>query len=158
MRRMSVLFLTMLGVAALAIPAGATSPHFVGTFDVSKSLTTGLTVGGKAAGLGDGPVTAFLTASSVNATYECVNHGGNIAPGQPQVTSDVTGPTQNISPHNGQITFTVTLPPPPTPSSSSECPNGKWSVRLLSLTYYGVVVHVHQGTTDLEANLGTIDP
>lgn len=159
MRRLLLVTVLALATAGLTSTAAlATSPHFVGDFTISKSLSTGLTVSGKAAGLGNGPVEAFLTADTVSATYECVNKGGNVAPGQPLVLSGVTGPVQTITPHNGQITFTVTLPPPPTPSSAETCPNGNWSVRLLSLTYSGVVLHVHQGATDLEANLGTIDP
>jgi hypothetical protein len=161
MRRASKLvFLTAFFMALMVPTAFANSAHFVGGFDISKSLSTGLTVSGKAAGLGDGPTNAFLTATSVSATYECVNHGGNVAPGQPVVTSAVQGPTQTITPHNGQITFTVTIPPPPTPSSSTECPNGNWTVRLLSLTYFGVVLHVEQPSTGtvLTANLGDIDP
>jgi hypothetical protein len=157
-RALKLVVATSLMIGLMATSALAASPHFVGDFTISKSLSTGLTVSGKAAGLGNGPVEAFLTAESVSATYECVNKGGNVAPGQPLVQSGVTGPVQTITPRNGQITFTVTLPPPPTPSSADTCPNGNWSVRLLSLTYSGVVLHVHQGTTDLEADLGTIDP
>jgi hypothetical protein len=158
-RRLLLVTVLALATAGLTTTAAlAASPHFIGGFTISKSLDTGLTVSGKAAGLGDGPVTAFLTAESVTATYNCVNKGGNVAPGQPQVLSGVTGPVQNIAPHNGQITFTVTLPPPPTPSSAATCPNGNWSVSLVSLIYSGVVLHVHQGTTILDADLGTIDP
>lgn len=161
MRRVSkLLFFTALFMAATVPAAFAESAHFVGDFDISKSLTTGLTVSGKAAGLGNGPTQAFLTAESVTATYECVNKGGNVAPGQPIVMQGVTGPVQNITPRNGQITFTVNLPPPTPPSPRVECPNGNWSVRITSLTFSGVVLHVHQPatSTDLEANLGTIDP
>src|SRR5437899_294506 len=68
---------------------------------------------GKAAGLGSGPTVAFLTAESVSATFECVNKGGNVAPGHPAFESAVQGPTQHITPHQGQITFSVTIPPPP---------------------------------------------
>jgi hypothetical protein len=161
MRRVSkLLFFTALFMAATVPVAFAESAHFVGAFDISKSLTEGLTVSGKAAGLGNGPTQAFLTAETVTATYECVNKGGNVAPGQPIVMQGVTGPVQNITPRNGQITFTVNLPPPTPPSPRVECPNGNWSVRITSLTYSGVVLHVHQPSTntDLEANLGTIDP
>jgi len=71
----------------------------------------------------------------------------------------VTGPTTQIPPSNGNITFTVTLPPPPTPRSRDVCPNGNWSVRLDSLTYVGVEVHIQQGGVDiLTGSLGTIDP
>src|SRR5919197_3400435 len=125
--RLSIL--ALVGAMAFAAPAFAQSPHFIGTPTCTKSVTTGLTCSGKAAGLGNGPTAAFLTASSVSATYECVNKGGNVAPGQPVVTQDVTGPTQNITPRNGQITFSPNIPVPPTPSARTECPNGNWSVR-----------------------------
>src|SRR6478735_9055297 len=129
---------------AFSAVAFANSAHFIGTPTCTKSLSTGLTCSGKAAGLGNGPTEAFLTADSVSATYECVNKGGNVAPGQPVVESTVTGPTQTITPHNGQIRFSPTIPPPPTPSAASQCPNGNWSVHLTSLTYTNVVLHIQQ--------------
>lgn len=157
-----ILFISVLAVAGL-VPVSAAvaqSPHFIGTPSCTKSLSSGLTCSGKAAGLGNEPAYAFLTASSVSANYVCVNHGGNVAPGQPVVENSVTGPTQTITPHNGQITFSPTLPPPPTPSAASDCPNGNWTVRLTSLTYYGVVLHIQQpsGTDVLTYDFGTIDP
>ena len=146
--------------AAFSAVAVAESPHFIGTPSCTKSLTSGLTCSGKAAGLGNGPTAAFLTASSVSATYECVNKGGNVAPGQPVVLQNVTGPTQNITPRNGQITFSPTIPPPPTPSARTACPNGNWSVRLTSLVFNDVVLHLQQppGTDVLTFSFGTIDP
>jgi hypothetical protein len=151
-----------LAVASMvpATAALAQSPHFVGTPTCTKSLSTGLTCSGKAAGLGNGPTEAFLTADKVTATYECVNHGGNVAPGQPVVTQNVAGPTETITPRNGQITFSPTIPPPPTPSAATDCPNGNWKVRLTSLTYTDVVLHIQQppGTDVLTDNFGTIDP
>jgi hypothetical protein len=136
------------------------SPHFIGTPSCTKSVTTGLTCSGKAAGLGNGPTAAFLTASSVTATYVCQNKGGNVAPGQPVVNQNVTGPTQNITPRNGQITFSPNIPPPPTPSSAAVCPNGNWKVLLTSLTYTDVVLHIQQppDTDVLTFGFGTIDP
>jgi hypothetical protein len=156
--RLSIL--ALVGAMAFAAPAFAQSPHFIGTPTCTKSVTTGLTCSGKAAGLGNGPTAAFLTASSVSATYECVNKGGNVAPGQPVVEQNVQGPTQNITPRNGQISFSPTIPPPPTPSSSTTCPNGNWRVRLTSLTYNDVVLHIQQppGTDVLTFSFGTIDP
>jgi len=149
-------------IALSAVPAAAqpNNPHFVGTPTCAKSLSKGLTCSGKAAGLGNGPTEAFLTASSVSATYQCVNHGGNVAPGQPVVEQNVAGPAQDIAPRNGQITFSPNLPPPQTPSSSSTCPNGNWKVQLTSLTYSGVVLHIQQppGTDVLTQDFGTIDP
>jgi hypothetical protein len=161
MRRIGKLFFLVLLFSALTTAqAFAQSPHFIGTPSCTKSLTSGLTCSGKAAGLGNEPANVFLTADSVTATYECVNKGGNVAPGQPVVTQDVTGPTQAITPHNGQITFSATLPVPTPPSAATECPNGNWRVRLTSLTYTTVVLHIEQpaGVEILSFNFGTIDP
>jgi hypothetical protein len=147
-------------IAAISAVAFAQSPHFIGTPSCTKSLTSGLTCSGKAAGLGDEPAFVFLHADSVTATYVCKNKGGNVAPGQPTVTQGVTGPVKEIAPHNGQITFSATIPPPTPPSPSVECPNGNWSVVLTSLTYTNVVLHIQQpsGTDILTFNFGTIDP
>ncbi len=153
--------LSLLAFAIMVAPvfAGQANPHFIGSPTITKSTSTGLTVSWKAAGLDELPTSAFLTADQVNAQYVCVNHGTNIAPGQPLVFQAVTGPVQNITPHNGQITFTVTIPPPPTPNPAVVCPNRNWSVSLLSLTFVGVVLHIQQNAVDiLTANLGTIDP
>ena len=154
-----------LGAVALLVwvmagSAFAQSPHFIGTPTCSKSLTSGLTCSGKAAGLGNAPSAAFLTAESETATYNCVNHGGNIAPGQPIVIQHVAGPTQAITPHNGQITFSPNIPPPTPPSAKVECPNGNWKVVLTSLSFTNVVLHIQQppGTDLLTFALGTIDP
>src|SRR6266487_4682862 len=163
--RRRILFIFTLPAMLLAFilstqVAQAVSPHFIGTPTCTKSLTGGLTCSGKAAGLGESPSAAFLTASSVTATYNCVNHGGNVAPGQPVDTQDVTGPAQAITPHNGQITFSPTIPAPTPPSPKTECPNGNWTVQLTSLTYSNVVLHIQQppGTDLLTFSFGTIDP
>jgi hypothetical protein len=161
MRRIGKLFFLVLLFSALTTAqAFAQSPHFIGTPSCTKSTTSGLTCSGKAAGLGNEPANVFLTADSVTATYECVNKGGNVAPGQPVVTQNVTGPTETITPHNGQITFSATLPVPTPPSAATECPNGNWRVRLTSLTYTNVVLHIQQpaGVEILSFNFGTIDP
>ena len=158
-----ILCLAAFTAAACLLPttaALAQSPHFVGTPSCTKSLSSGLTCSGKAAGLANGPTQAFLTASSVSATYVCQNKGGNVAPGQPVVNQGVTGPAQDIAPRNGQITFAPTIPPPPTPSSADTCPNGNWKVILTSLTFSDVVLHIQQppGTDVLTMSFGTIDP
>src|SRR5262249_5721221 len=146
-KQMKRAILSLVALIALTLATSsvwAQSPHFVGTPACTKSLDTGLTCSGKAAGLANGPTVAFLTADSVNATYVCVNKGGNVAPGQPIVVQSVTAPTQTIAPHNGQITFSPTIPPPTPPSPSTECPNGNWRVVLTSLTFTNVVLHIQQ--------------
>jgi hypothetical protein len=161
MRRFAIAVLLAMLMLVLAVSAAfAQSPHFIGTPSCTKSLSSGLTCSGKAAGLGNAPSAAFLTADSETATYECVNHGGNIAPGQPIVIKNVTGPAQTITPHNGQITFSPTIPPPTPPSAKTECPNGNWTVQITSLSYTNVVLHIQQppGTDLLTFSFGNIDP
>ncbi|MGA5197544.1 hypothetical protein [Streptomyces exfoliatus] len=140
--------------------ATAQSPHFIGEVTCTKSLTTGLQCSGKAAGLGNSPTSAFLTASSVEAEYVCSNRGGNIAPGQGTEFQNVVGPVQVIPPRNGQITFrNVTIPVPEAPSARDVCPNRNWRVNLLHLTFNDVVLHIQQNGTDiLTKDLGDIDP
>ncbi|MGW3358567.1 hypothetical protein ACWDFL_24555 [Streptomyces bungoensis] len=124
MRRIfSTALLTVAATAAAMTTATAQSPHFIGDVTCTKSLTAGLQCSGKAAGLGNAPTGAFLTAASVEAEYVCVNRGGNIAPGQGTESQNVVGPTRTIQPRNGQITFTnVTIPPPATPFGQGRLP------------------------------------
>jgi hypothetical protein len=151
----------MTAVAAASSPKGTGSPHFVGTPTCAKNSNTGvLTCSGKAGGMGDATTTSFLTASQVIENVVCVNHGGNIAPGQGTSESNVVGPSEEIAPHNGQITFSAQLFPPPVPTSKQAgCPNDNWKVKVLSLTYDDVVLHIDQNGTDvLTESFGNIDP
>jgi hypothetical protein len=160
MRRLIPTVLVIAAAGAVAPAAFAESPHFIGAPGCTKSLSAGLTCSGKAAGLGNGPTEAFLTAASVEATYVCVNNGENIAPGQPVVEQTVEGPRQAIKPHNGAIKFSPTIGVPTPPSAKVECPSAKWTVRLTSLTYTSVALHIQQppGTDVLTREFGTIDP
>jgi hypothetical protein len=160
MRRLTLLISAMLALAAFATASAlAASPHFIGTPTLTKTASGDLVVTGKAAGLGNTTVSAFLTADSVTQEVVCVNKGGNIAPGQGTSTTSVQGPTQNITPRNGQITFRVTLQAPALPTAAEAgCPNGNWTVRRLSLTYTNVVLHIAQDGSDLTFNFGTVDP
>jgi hypothetical protein len=163
MRKSLQLSVAVSAVAFAALtfaPAALASAHFVGTPTCIKSLSTGLTCSGKAAGLGNGPTFASLTAERVEATYVCVNHGEKVPPGQPVVEQKVSGPTEEITPRHGQISFSPNIPPPPKPSASTQCPSEKWKVQLASLTYIGVKLLVEQPETGvkLTENFGTIDP
>jgi hypothetical protein len=130
-----------------AIPALASSPHFVKGPDYNAT-TSSLTATGKAAGLANVVTSAFLTADRVDVTFQCRNHGQNFAPGHPATSTGVTGPTQQISPNNGQITFNVSLPAP-VPSAADECPSAKWDVVVTSVVYSGVVLHIQQNGVDI---------
>ncbi|MET9852614.1 hypothetical protein ABZY57_06655 [Streptomyces sp. NPDC006450] len=159
MRRvLATALLTLIASAAGTVTATAQGEHFIGAVTCTKSLTSGLTCSGKAAGLGNSATAAFLSADSVEAEYICVNRGGNTAPGQGTEFNRVDGPTRNFNPRNGQITFTnVNLPIPTAPSSRDACPNGNWNLRLTRIAYDNVVLHIQQNGTDiLTKNIGDV--
>nr|WSY53022.1 hypothetical protein OG999_24835 [Streptomyces sp. NBC_00886] len=165
MRRvLKLLSMTLLALGLGAVPALADSPHFIGepTCSAKTISASGATItcSGKAAGLGTGPAKVFLTADQVDVQYICVNRGGNTAPGHPAFFQNVTGPTQNITPRSGQITFRASLSTPPNPPSSQVCPNGNWRVVVTSATFEDVVLHIQQpsGNDILTWSFGTIDP
>lgn len=152
MRRLYAMLAAAVLVAAVWVSAAYAmqgSPHFVGTPTCSKSSTFTLTCSGKAAGLGSGPIVAYLTADSVSETVQCVNKGQKAPPGQVN-SGSVVGPSQNITPHNGAITFSTTLSAS-TPSPADVCPDsGKnWTVKMLSATYHNVVLHIEQDGTEV---------
>jgi hypothetical protein len=99
MRRM-LLALTALAVLALAAPAYAGSPHFVGTPILTRSGDA-LTVSGKVAGLGD----ETQITVTVTADVQCVNPGNNEpqAENKGAVVAEGTAPVQN-----GKSLFSVT--------------------------------------------------
>jgi hypothetical protein len=141
---------TLLPIAALVLAfaptAEAQSGHFVtgGTnapqCSVQGSPLWQLLCSGKVAGLGGTTFEIKLTADG-NATVQCRNRGGNIAPGQ-NTTFNADGSTGELAtPQNGQYNFTVYAPSgginvPSTPT----CPNNSWTPEVTGVTYSNVVL------------------
>ncbi len=100
MRRFMLLPLLVLVSAAIAVPAWAGSPHFVGSPTITRSGDA-LTVTGKVAGLGD--ETQINVA--VTADVACVNPGNNLpkAENKGSTIAEGTFPVQN-----GKALFSVT--------------------------------------------------
>lgn len=146
MKRLTVAIVVLAALATSATVAFADSPHFVQGPNYTAT-TSALTASGKAAGLGQSATQAFLTAASIDVSFHCVNKGNNFAPGHPATSSGVTGPTQDIAPRNGQITFSPSLPAPV--PSTSECPNRNWRVIVDSVFYNDVVLHIQQNGVDI---------
>ena len=129
MKRLFLPLVGLVAVAALAFAptAVASSPHFVKGPDYTAT-TSALTATGKAAGLANAPTAVFLTVDEIDVAFHCVNKGNNFAPGHPATSTNVTGPTEDIAPHNGQITFT--LPSGArfrAPRRSARTGTGRWS-------------------------------
>jgi hypothetical protein len=142
MRRILIPVVVLVVAGLTATAALAAAQFNKGPF--YNATVTELTASGKATGLGNTAVSAFLTAEEVSVDFQCRNKGQNFAPGHPATSTDVQGPTQMILPRNGQITFNVSLPAP-VPSAGDECPNANWDVVVTSVDYLGVTLHIQDG-------------
>jgi hypothetical protein len=130
LRRLLLAALAALSVLALAAPAYAGSPHFVGTPTLSRDGDA-LTVSGKVAGLGD---ETQITVTVV-ADVACVNPGDN----EPQAENKGAVIAQGTAPvSNGKALFSVT-------GTGTTDPDCSPPMRLV---YSGVVVTVSGGSFD----------
>jgi hypothetical protein len=155
----STTLLAFVIIAAVPSTVLAASPHFIGTPRITKNPNASLTATFKAAGLANIVSAAFLTSSGGTAVLQCVNPGGNNPPPKQVTFGPLQGQVTFIQPRNGQITGSATIGPPPLPGASQICPNPNWSVLLLSITYFNVVLHIQQNNADiLTFNFGNVDP
>jgi hypothetical protein len=139
--------------------AAAQNPHFVRGPTIVKNADFSLTANFKAAGLGNVVTEIFLTSSGGTADLQCVNPGGNDPPPKQVDFGPLQGETVTVTPRNGQVTASPTIGPPPLPGADEICPNPNWSVRINSLTYENVVLHIQQGDVDiLTFDFGDVDP
>lgn len=139
----------------VAAPVLAASPHFIKTPTITKNADFSLTAKFKAAGLGNVVSDIFLTSSGGTAVLQCVDPGGNNPP--PTSFGPLQGQVVTVQPKNGQVTASPTLGPPPLPSASDICPNPNWDLRIVSLTYENVVLHLQQNGVDiLTFNFGDV--
>ncbi len=126
MRRIAFVLISAVTTVVMGASAAlAASPHFTHGPDYTAT-TTELTATGQAAGLAALATTAQLTADSVVTNFHCVNHGNNFAPGHPAVESPAAGTPQAITPRNGNIKFSPTLPAF-VPNAADVCPNKNWN-------------------------------
>lgn len=133
--RMAWIALALLGGTTVAIAA---SPHFVRGPDASINNDGELTVSWKEAGLGDTVSVAYEASADANATYQCVNRGGNCpaAANKQQVFGPVFAAGTFSSGKNGSITASLTVDPPP---STLNCP-GNQRRELVSVSYTDIVL------------------
>ena len=135
------IILPILGAVALLIlaaqPAFAVSPHFI---NASASLSgTNLVVSWKEAGLGNNQLINYTASATATATYVCVNRGGAnpSAANKTTVTAPVSATGTFNSGKNGQVTASLTIPPPG--PGSFTCPPGQ-SRELASATYSNAAI------------------
>jgi hypothetical protein len=139
MKKLSILTCTMIALASfMAITVWAANPHFL------RCRTSGLNSDGtldvcfKIVGLGKNQTLTVTASADANATYACLNNGGECpnAANKVSVSGTVTAQGTFQSGKNGQITACLTVDPPPT---SLTCPPGQDLV-LVSVSYTNVSV------------------
>jgi hypothetical protein len=125
MSRLTKILLLLTVAAGLAVPAALSSnaQWNTGPTCTTSNGGTSLSCSGKATGLGSDPVVVRVTANFV-----CTNNGNNQPPGQ---ASFLAGP---ISPHNGQITFSVG---PVTANCQGQALSGTWQSPAYITLYTG---------------------
>jgi hypothetical protein len=135
------------GILALVIASALTStvalaanPHCPGNKTQVIVGDDSVTVSGQAAGFGEPPVTAELSAEAT-VEIQCENAGGNIAPGQTQQT-EATGTVELDPTDTGQLSFVVTSDPIEAPQDA--CPNPGWTPSVSNVTFGDIEVRFVQ--------------
>jgi hypothetical protein len=155
MKKLSILTLSMLAlVGFMAITVWAASPHFLRCSASGVNDDGSLNVSFKIAGLGDNQTLTVTASADANATYGCLNHGQQCpnAANKVSVSGRVTASGTFTSGKNGQITGSLTVDPPPPPSTFS-CPPGQDLV-LISVSYTNVSVTA-PGAGECDTSPGT---
>ena len=112
MKRLLVVLIGVLAVAAMAVPAAlADSPHYIKGPSVSISGNS-LTVSFKAAGLGNTTTSAdFSLEGTADVTSQCFTKTGNPVNGVPKHETVNVDLTQKFAVRNGSVTGAITVSP-----------------------------------------------
>ena len=130
-------FMASLAVCTVVGVAYAASPHFISASDSIDATTGDLTATFKEAGLGNTPITYDLSASTLYE-FQCLTKRGNKPQGSPNAGGPSSENTQTtITPHNGQITGSLTLDVTFPPTTAS-CQGGGLKLCLVSASYTDV--------------------
>ncbi len=126
------------GLVMAAPAALAVSPHFISAS--AKVDGTNLVVSFKEAGLGNNQLITYTANADATATYVCVNKGGAnpSASNKTTVSGPVSATGTFSSGKNGNIDASLTLTPPPAPSTFA-CPKGQ-SKQTAEVTYTNVSI------------------
>jgi len=141
MRRVAwIAFLIVLVLALGTGPAFAQSGHFVGT-QTCTDIGTQVRCSGKVAGLGSTTFQIDVTAQG-QATVECTNPGGNVAPGQTFSFTAAGSSGPLATPRNGQFRYTVTTDAPTAPAGS--CPNPQWTANVVDVSFTSATITLRE--------------
>ncbi|WP_022890924.1 hypothetical protein [Agromyces italicus] len=138
--------LVALAAAAALVLAGAGpamaggSPHFIKSATSASADGVNVVVQFKEAGLSSGSVETVQATAHLDATYQCINNGGN-NPSDPKkttVSADVSESGAFTAGKNGNLVGMLSLSPPAA-ADVLDCPNGQTST-LTAVTWSNVRV------------------
>jgi hypothetical protein len=152
MKKLNILTCTMIALGVMTTAVWAGNPHFI------KCSTSGLNSDGtldvcfKIAGLGKNQTVTVTASADANATYGCLNGGGQCpnAANKVSVSGTVTASGSFTSGKNGQITGCLTIDPP---STTLSCPPGQDLV-FVSVSYANASVSA-PGANSCDTSSGT---
>ena len=139
MKKLSILTCTMIALGSfMAITVWAASPHFLRTSASGVNSDGTVNVCFKIAGLGANESLTVTAGAAADATYGCLNRGGQCpnAANKVNVQSDVSASGTFTSGKNGSITACLAVEPPDT---TLTCPGGQRLV-LVSVSYTNLSV------------------
>ncbi len=131
--------------------SSASSVHLKGGKKATPVFYDGgltLTASGALAGLGNGDVEINLMAQG-SVTAVCINPSGkNQPPGQNPAPVSLSGSTAipDSQIKNGTTSFSVTTTSPgSTIPGAPDCPNGRWTERIVDISFTSAIITVEQG-------------
>jgi hypothetical protein len=143
-RRLLVLIIAVLSIMVIGTGSAMAAngkAHFI------KNLTTGtlsganLVVNFKEAGLASGATETITVTATITENWFCVNNGG----GQPSAKNKNTSTSQGSASGqftadiNGNVTGSLTITAPTTPSDGFTCPSGQ-NLELGSVSYTSITI------------------
>ena len=150
-RRSLIVFATALVTMVVVAPAAtAQGEHFTKQgVPRCTDIGTQLVCTGELAGLGNEDLVIDVSSTAL-VQANCVNPGGNEAPGQNKVVRAVSAPTTTVPASaikNGRAKFTTNPTAAPSAPTATEagCPNKNWSTRVVAVTFSNVRLTISQG-------------
>ena len=154
----SVVIMLVLAPTLVVSPTMA-SPQFVKPPIIEKNSNFSLTAHFNATGLANLVTTAFLSSSGGDSGLICANLQEKGYPSKLYNFNGIKGPVVTIQPVNGEISNSSTIGPPQLPSASDFCSISTLNVKLVSITYEVVILHLQQNGEDvLTFDFGNVDP
>jgi len=126
--------------AAVASAAPSGNPHFIKKATTASLDGTDLVVQFKEAGLASGQQVFIQADAHLEATYSCVNNGGNVPVDAKKTTisSEVSYGEPFTAGRNGQVVGSLTLSAP-APADALSCPPGQ-TATLFDVEWSNIVV------------------